>query len=895
VRIVYDTLGIPHVFATSDAGVFRGLGYSQVRDFPVATLANLWSASGRFAEVAGASVLARDERIRQWGIDRRAHELATDPAELDELPRAWLTAYVEGVNAGRRAWLAHPSSIQALVGRQGELEFDPVPPWLDPMRTKDDPRARLERLFAAEIGLEHVLAFGVALAAGPEFGAAGYATRTNVMMLRGGERDPALHVLADVHQPLQEFGYRTYFAQLAGPGYDLLGNTSPGFPCIVLGLNRSLAFGSMTLPKRPRELTLSKLPFRITDQLPLVQSAWSARLEPGATPCFRRGAERVPMLEEPVTLRSWDTTRSALVDDPRGAITLRWVQGQGDPRLPVVEPRPDQPLGGAGTAIRYEGRSFLGQRSLWETWMELGTCTRVGAARDARDGQAGIDPVLARESLATGRGQLVLAADVAGGFELLWSTRAARTSPETLARVLAGAVLDGEDPAQRWQGFHGFAELPRWIGGRRGPGPEAWIACNSSPHEVRDGEARAPFDGPREVWDGEPWKTRRQDRARELVRRASADGVLVLEELERIALDVQDGWSRQHWPWIQVLLGTRTPPLTARARAFVAWLDEFRFEGPDGTPGDEEFLAHPLSQVMPFLVLLRDRYEERLLASAPAEDALALAFDPGASASPDEFFYDERYRPNRVALAAALEWTAALRQRTLRGKKGGLVDVDFFRALEARAQDCDALLPGPWSDPLYSCQAPEWGPSAPPLALRWGQVNVYALTPHRPHFDPAPERPGQIEAWLNALFTPCAGEAWTPPFHRSPRPVAFPIGGTHDSLFQVHRQALLSYTEALYRRDEGFLFLAPVDFGSQSLFVAELVPGQRARVRVLMALAPTEVSGAIPELGRGALEPFRTTQRFARGEWSDVATDEASLRAAGGYRIELDESDAPRR
>src|SRR5262245_28249898 len=222
VRIYYDELRVPHVFGASDADVFRGLGYSQARDFPVATLANLWSASGRFAEVAGPLVLERDEHVRQWGIEREAHALATDPARLDARPRAWLQAYVEGVEAGRRWWHENPAAIDQLVGEHGELYLDPVPPWLDPQRTKgDDPRARLARLFEAEVGLEHVLALGVALAAGPEFGAAGYATRTNVMVLRGGEKDPVTHFLADVHQPLQELGYRTYVVQLAGPGYDL--------------------------------------------------------------------------------------------------------------------------------------------------------------------------------------------------------------------------------------------------------------------------------------------------------------------------------------------------------------------------------------------------------------------------------------------------------------------------------------------------------------------------------------------------------------------------------------------------------------------------------------------------------------------------------------------------
>lgn len=95
----------------------------------------------------------------------------------------------------------------------------------------------------------------------------------------------------------------------------------------------------------------------------------------------------------------------------------------------------------------------------------------------------------------------------------------------------------------------------------------------------------------------------------------------------------------------------------------------------------------------------------------------------------------------------------------------------------------------------------------------------------------------------------------------------------------------LSYAKALLPRDKDLLALAPVDFGSQALFLAELVVGARPRVHVLPALAATELCGAVPENGTSARDLFRPTERFARGEWSELATDEAALRALSGVRV----------
>ncbi len=883
IRIHTDALLVPHIFAETDAGVFRGLGFTQVRDFPVATLANLWSATGRFAEVAGESVLARDERMRQWGIDLRAQAMARDASELEPEVKAWLEAYVAGVNAGRALWLTTPGLIDRLVGAERALGFDPVPNWLHPLRTQEDARARLQRLFEAEVGLEHVLTFGIALAAGPEFGGGGAAARTNVWMMRGGEQDPRTRMLADVHQPLQEFGYRPYFVQLAGPRYDAVGLTAPGFPCIVLGANRGVAFASMTLPGKPRELKAANLPFRLEERAPLVQSSWSGRLAADAPARLVRGegerAETLALVERSVTLRHWDLAEKALVEDPRGARTLRWL---ADPtlglELPVLEPAPEAPLDlAAQPVVRFEARAFLGQRSLWEGWMQLGTSARAwqeeGTALRA----------LGRDGIAMGRGQACLFGDALGDFAFLWSTRTARVTETGRARM--GTPLDGHDPEQRWLGFGGVRDVARLTGHGRVQGPtSAWILCNSSKEHL------VPVQGykreePSELTDGEPWKSLRQDRARELFERIDADGVHSDAELESMALDVQDQWSRANWPWIAALAAGAEPALSERARAFVAWLDRYRFERSDGKPGAAEpFLAHPASQVMPFLVLVRDRSEDALVAERAGPDALALAFDPLFPAPTAEAFLgEERFAANRRALGAALEWAAELRARTLAGEPGGLVNARWLATLAERWKAGGALFPHAFEALLPRTQPAEWGDGAAPVALRWGEMNVYTLTPHRWPTEPLLTNPRLVDGWLDSMFSPRTLEPALP-FFRAQSVVAFPSGGTHDSLFQVHRAGSNSYARSLLPRGADWLALAPIDFGSQVLFLAELEAGARPRVRVLPALGATEITVALPELGLEALAPFRVTERFARGEWSSLETDEERLRAAPGVR-----------
>ena len=680
--ILYDRFRVPHLFGVDDEAVFFGLGYTQARDFPIATLANLWSATGRFAEVAGETVLPRDRRLRHSGIPDRARAQAAGETDLEEEVRGLLEAYVDGVNAGRRLWSGDAALVDGLLGENGETWFDPVPPWLDPRLVRDDRRARLERLFSAPVDLTHVLALGLAFAGGIEFAGGGYSSLTNVWTIRNGREAGNAFLVVDSHQPIRRGGARPYFVQMSGDGYRAVGYSVPGFPCISLGFNDDLAYAICSMPKVPQRLAGTDAPFRLLGTAPHASGEWTARLEPDLPLRFLMDDGTPVELEaHSTTLRYWDADRGELRDDPSGE--FHWYRvpetvlaDSHDVGHAVHEPAPGVPIDPARERdIRFGSWSYLSERNPWEFWIGAARSRSVGIGSQA------LDAVLERGVFCYGRGVNLMAVDSRGGLEYLWMSRV--PVPGSAARERrpwresVPTPLDGSDPASRWTGFHPLADLPRLVDESGfGERPEIWINNNGSPHYVRDAGFDADAFADRDhVIEAEPWKSSRHGRARELLDRAAADGEVDLAELQRIALDVQDPWIRARWPLVAAFGAADDAGGSGEVRALVDWIERFRFEGPDGRPGGEEFLAHPMSQVTVFTTLLRARLEAGLLAlPGPRQHELALAFDPGVPLpSAEAFLADARWQRCRDVLGEALAFCAAVRARSLRGEAGGLV------------------------------------------------------------------------------------------------------------------------------------------------------------------------------------------------------------------------------
>jgi penicillin amidase len=121
-RIYRDAYGVPHVRATDVLDLAHGQGWAAARDRSWQLEYQRRRATGTTAEVLGAPQLAWDTWARQTRIvdtARRAFD------GLGEATRAFVTAYVEGVNAGLHAMSSDPAPELEQLG----IEPAPWEPW----------------------------------------------------------------------------------------------------------------------------------------------------------------------------------------------------------------------------------------------------------------------------------------------------------------------------------------------------------------------------------------------------------------------------------------------------------------------------------------------------------------------------------------------------------------------------------------------------------------------------------------------------------------------------------------------------------------------------------------------------------------------------------------------
>lgn len=104
-EILWDSYGVPHIFASDRDAMARAFGWAQMRNHGDLLLLLYAQARGRGAELLGTDYLESDRWTWTMGIPGRSNEWVA--AQSPEM-RAHITAFVDGINAFARA---HPEMV----------------------------------------------------------------------------------------------------------------------------------------------------------------------------------------------------------------------------------------------------------------------------------------------------------------------------------------------------------------------------------------------------------------------------------------------------------------------------------------------------------------------------------------------------------------------------------------------------------------------------------------------------------------------------------------------------------------------------------------------------------------------------------------------------------------
>lgn len=241
-EILWDSLGVPHIFAATQEQMFYAHGWAQMQNHADLLLRLYGESRGRASEYWGPTLEGRDNvALDRWlhtnGMPERAQQWykAQDPRF-----RASLDAFARGINAFAKAHPQHTSpafravlpvtgvdvvghSLRAVhymyMGSQNRLRAE-VGPLLPPTV-----RASLPPAPVTDQGEALAAAGSNTWAVGPSRSASGKAM-----------------LIINPHLVWEDF-YTYMEVHLTSPGYDLYGTPQIGFPVPVVGFNRNTGWG----------------------------------------------------------------------------------------------------------------------------------------------------------------------------------------------------------------------------------------------------------------------------------------------------------------------------------------------------------------------------------------------------------------------------------------------------------------------------------------------------------------------------------------------------------------------------------------------------------------------------------------------------------------------------
>jgi acyl-homoserine-lactone acylase len=212
-EILWDTWGVPHIFANDTESAARAFGWAQMQSHGNLLLREVARARGRSAEYFGKDLLSSDKVQRTMGLYSLAKEWRQQQTPAFAL---YLEAFVSGINE---------------YGRENLDKLEPEVRAVLPV-TSIDIIAHTARVLFEFVGTagcydalgDSLFASSNGWAIGPSHAVSGHSM-----------------LLANPHLPWS--GDSTWVeAQLVSPEYDVYGATLIGWPVIAIGFNQSLGW-----------------------------------------------------------------------------------------------------------------------------------------------------------------------------------------------------------------------------------------------------------------------------------------------------------------------------------------------------------------------------------------------------------------------------------------------------------------------------------------------------------------------------------------------------------------------------------------------------------------------------------------------------------------------------
>ncbi|MEB3310843.1 MAG: acylase [Snowella sp.] len=214
-EILWDTWGVPHIYAKDEADLFRAFGWAQAHSHGNAILKLYGQARGRAAEYWGINELPSDQMIQMMGIPERA--TSWYQAQSYQMRRN-LDAFAEGINT--------------YAQKQPQAIDEPLKVVL-PI-TGVDVLAHVQRILYFEF-VTNPQAWGGATSNSSNLGSNAWAIAPSK------STSGKAMLLANPHLPWSD-KFRFYEAHLNGPGVNLYGVALVGMPMLAIAFNDHLGW-----------------------------------------------------------------------------------------------------------------------------------------------------------------------------------------------------------------------------------------------------------------------------------------------------------------------------------------------------------------------------------------------------------------------------------------------------------------------------------------------------------------------------------------------------------------------------------------------------------------------------------------------------------------------------